>query len=79
MIDYFALALGHGLLALAMLRLVMREALDVDPRLKELADKAEAEREAASVASRNARRRKQSGRARRTGQDQHAGQSEAGE
>jgi len=31
MIDYFALALGHGLLALAVLRLVQREELDVDP------------------------------------------------
>ena len=79
MIDYFALALGHGLLALAMLRLVMREALDVDPRLKELADKAEAEREAASVASRNERRQRQAGGARRAGQDQHRGESEAGE
>ena len=58
MIDYFALALGHGLLALALLRLVLREETDVDPRLKELAEKAEAEREAGSAASRNARRRR---------------------
>ena len=57
MIDYFALALGHGLLALALLRLVMREDLDVDPVLKEMADKADAEREAATVAGRAARRR----------------------
>ena len=31
MIDYFALALGHGLLALVMLRLLQRDELDVDP------------------------------------------------
>lgn len=31
MIDYFALALGHGLLAIAFLRLVQRDELDVDP------------------------------------------------
>ncbi|AWW73387.1 hypothetical protein CD351_02975 [Erythrobacter sp. KY5] len=57
MIDYFALALGHGLLALALFRLVLREETDVDPRLKELDEKAQAAREAGSAASRNARRR----------------------
>ncbi|EAQ28710.1 hypothetical protein NAP1_13963 [Erythrobacter sp. NAP1] len=59
MIDYFALALGHGLLALALLRLVLREETDVDPRLRELDEKAEAAREEGSAASRNARRRAQ--------------------
>ena len=62
MIDYFALALGHGLLALALLRLVMREDLDVDPVLQEIKDKEQAEREAASVSGRNARRRARSQR-----------------
>jgi hypothetical protein len=59
MIDYLSLAIGHGLLALALLRLVMREDVDVDPAVQTLKDKAEAEREAASVAGRNARRRQQ--------------------
>jgi len=35
MIDYFALALGHGLLAYAFLRLVQRDELDVDPILEQ--------------------------------------------
>ena len=33
MIDYLALAIGHGLLAVGFLRLVMREGLNVDPLL----------------------------------------------
>lgn len=44
MIDYFALALGHGLLVLAFLRLVMRDSLDVDPAISELKAAAEAKR-----------------------------------
>ena len=44
MIDYFALALGHGLLVLAFLRLVMRDSLDVDPAITELKEAAEAKR-----------------------------------
>ncbi|MDP4538191.1 hypothetical protein Q9K01_00935 [Qipengyuania sp. DY56-A-20] len=31
MIDYFALALTHGLLLLALLRLIRREDVDVEP------------------------------------------------
>jgi len=58
MIDYFALALGHGLLVIALLRLVMRESLDVDPHLKSIADKLLEKREASGIAGRNARRRK---------------------
>ncbi len=46
MIDYLSLALGHGLLAIALLRLVMREDLDVDQRLKNIADSLDAERAA---------------------------------
>lgn len=42
MIDYFALALGHGLLVLAFVRLFMRESLDVDPAIADLKDQAEA-------------------------------------
>ena len=57
MIDYFALALGHGLLAIALLRLVWRDDLDVDPLLHELKEEERQNRKAASVAGRNARRR----------------------
>lgn len=61
MIDYLSLAIGHGLLAFALFKLVMREDIDVDPAIQALKDKAEAEKEAASAAGRNARRRAQSG------------------
>jgi len=44
MIDYFALALGHGLLVLAFMRLVMRESLDTDPAISELNEAAKAKR-----------------------------------
>ena len=64
MIDYLSLAIGHGLLALALLRLVMREDLDVDPKIKELVETADAERQASSVSGRNARRREQADAAR---------------
>ena len=57
MIDYISLTLGHALLAIALLRLVMRDELDVDPELEAHADKLRAEREAGTVAGRNARRR----------------------
>ncbi|MCK0099197.1 hypothetical protein MWU38_07370 [Qipengyuania sp. S6317L1] len=36
MIDYFALALGHGLLVLAFVRLVTRDSLDTDPAISDL-------------------------------------------
>ncbi|MEM9500665.1 MAG: hypothetical protein AAF941_02345 [Pseudomonadota bacterium] len=57
MIDYFALALGHGLLAVSLLRLVWRDDLDVDPLLHTLKEEERQNRKAASVAGRNARRR----------------------
>jgi hypothetical protein len=44
MIDYFALALGHGLLALALLRVAMRGDVDADPLLASLAEDAAARR-----------------------------------
>jgi len=56
MIDYFSLALGHGLLAIALLRLVMRENLDVDPLIKRYSDTAKAKREAATVSRRASKR-----------------------
>lgn len=33
MIDYFALALSHGLILIALIRLVGQKALDEDPKL----------------------------------------------
>ncbi|MEM7702585.1 MAG: hypothetical protein AAF251_11660 [Pseudomonadota bacterium] len=33
MIDYLALSIGHGLLAVAFLRLALRDGLDIDPLL----------------------------------------------
>jgi hypothetical protein len=35
MIDYFALALSHGLIALALWRMLQRSDLDAEPRLGE--------------------------------------------
>lgn len=61
MIDYLSLAIGHGLLAFALFRLVMREDVDVDPAIEALKARADAEREASSVAGRNARRRAETG------------------
>ncbi|AOL93526.1 hypothetical protein [Porphyrobacter sp. LM 6] len=60
MIDYFALALGHGLLAIALLRLVMRDALDTDPLLESLRQEAEDNRKSAGAAARSAARRARS-------------------
>ncbi len=57
MIDYISLAIGHGLLALALLRLVMREDVDSDPAIEELKQENKAGREATSAAGRNAKRR----------------------
>ena len=57
MIDYFALALGHGLLAIALLRLMLREGLDADPLIGAIRSETAANRKAASVAGRNAARR----------------------
>jgi hypothetical protein len=61
MIDYFALALGHGLLAIALLRLVMREGLDDDPLIRAIEDETAANRKATSTAGRNAARRERDG------------------
>ena len=59
MIDYFALALGHGLLVLAFLRLVMRDSLDVDPAITELNEAAEAKRPNPRASRRSPRTRPQ--------------------
>jgi hypothetical protein len=57
MIDYFALALGHGLIAVALLRLVLREGLDTDPLIEQIKADTLENRKATSVAGRNAARR----------------------
>jgi hypothetical protein len=57
MIDAFALALGHGLLAVALMRLVLRPGLDVDPLLGEITSETEGNRKAASALGRNEARR----------------------
>lgn len=44
MIDYLALAIGHGLLVLGLLRLVLRAELDRDPLLEELDQSARTKR-----------------------------------
>jgi hypothetical protein len=61
MIDYFALALGHGLLAIALLRLVLREGLDSDPLIAALKDETSDNHKATSIAGRNASRRTRGG------------------
>lgn len=61
MIDYFALALGHGLMAIALLRLVLRADLDADPLIGQLKKDTADNRMAASTASRNAARRAKAG------------------
>lgn len=61
MIDYFALALGHGLLAIALLRLMLRAGLDDDPLIGGLKSEADGNRKAASTAGRNAARRAKDG------------------
>ena len=57
MIDYLSLAIGHGLLAIAFFRLVMRADLDVDPAVAALEAEADAARQVETVAGRNASRR----------------------
>jgi hypothetical protein len=76
MIDYFALALGHGLMAIALLRLVLRADLDADPLIGQLKKDTADNRMAASSAGRNAARRAKAG-----GQDDEDGapRAQAGE
>lgn len=61
MIDTLALALGHGLMALAMLRLLLRKGLDEDPLLEEIAAEMSSNRQATSASGRAAARRALSG------------------
>jgi hypothetical protein len=57
MIDTLALALGHGLMAIAMMRLMLRAGLDEDPLLSEIAAETNSNRKVASASGRNAARR----------------------
>lgn len=57
MIDYIALSIGHGLIAVALLRLFMRKDVDFDPLIEGMRDEMRQNRMAASTAGRNAKRR----------------------
>lgn len=57
MIDYFALALGHGLMVIALLHLFMRDGLDADPLIEGIKAEEAARRKSASSAGRNQARR----------------------
>ena len=59
MIDHVALAIGHALLAVAMLRLVLRAGLDDDPLIGEIEAEAADRRKRTSSAGRSAARRAQ--------------------
>lgn len=59
MIDHIALAIGHGLLAVALLRLVLRAGLDDDPLIGSIEAEADKARKRKSSAGRNAARRGQ--------------------
>jgi hypothetical protein len=61
MIDHFALALGHGLMAYAMMRLVLRAGLDDDPLIGDIQAQMDDSRQAMSAAGRNAARRAPAG------------------
>ncbi|MEO0419379.1 MAG: hypothetical protein AAF249_10970 [Pseudomonadota bacterium] len=56
MIDYLALSIGHGLLAVAFFRLVLRDGLDLDPLLAAF-KRREAERREARRSKRAPKRR----------------------
>ena len=57
MIDNIALFIGHLLLAIALLRLVMRDGLDVDPLLARFKADEDERRKALKAGGRGARRR----------------------
>ncbi|MGB3471766.1 MAG: hypothetical protein WBA51_13170 [Erythrobacter sp.] len=51
MIDYIALSIGHGLIAIALLRLVTRDRLDVDPLLGSFSESESSSRKARGARS----------------------------
>lgn len=58
MIDILALALGHALLGVALLRLTLREDVDHDPRIDGLKRDIRDQRRAAGLAGQRAARRR---------------------
>lgn len=62
MIDHIALAIGHGLLGLALLRLVMRDDLNADPLLGSFSEASRQRRALRREARREAARRSREGR-----------------
>lgn len=73
MIDYFALALGHGLMVLALVHLAMRDGVDADPLIAQIKSETASYRTALTMAGRNAARRM-----RASGDAGDAGADEAG-
>ncbi|TRD11215.1 hypothetical protein FGU71_04675 [Erythrobacter insulae] len=67
MIDYIALSVGHGLLAFAFWHLFMRSGVDVDPLIGDIRDAEKANRQATSIAGRNAQRRTKTEGAKQSG------------
>jgi hypothetical protein len=61
MIDHIALSIGHALIAIALVRLFLREAVDIDPLIGALRDQLRQKRMAASGAGRHAKRRAEGG------------------
>lgn len=57
MIDYIALSIGHGLMAIVLLRLFMNRDVDFDPLIEGVRDKMRENRMEASSAGRSAKRR----------------------
>jgi hypothetical protein len=57
MIDYIALAIGHGLLAFALIHLFLREEVDVDPLIDGIKAQMRHNRMQSSSTGRSARRR----------------------
>lgn len=57
MIDHFALILGHALMAIAVVRLLLRPDLDIDPLIDGIGAETRRNRMASSASGRNAARR----------------------
>ena len=57
MIDYIALGLGHGLIAIALVRMFLRSEVDYDPLIEGLRETMRRTRMESSTAGRNAKRR----------------------
>ncbi len=62
MIDYIALSIGHGILAIAFLRMFLRDGLDVDPLLERLRQAEDERRKSRSRTGRARKERARTGR-----------------